>query len=135
MTAARPPRSSIYVAVSAFCVLFNNLLLICLDRVHVHYSVSVLISAAVMIPLSFFLHARFTYAVELTSSAFWRYASVLVCNTPAAWLLFLVIHDLGGLPMLYAAPVVTLILFIWNYILTGWAMVMRQPQLHGKERQ
>ena len=123
MISARLPRSSMYVAVSAFCVLFNNVLLIWLDRVHVHYTLSVIISAAIMIPLSFFLHARFTYAVEPTAAAFWRYASVLICNTPAAWLLFLLIHNLGGVAMLYAAPIVTLILFVWNYILSGWAIL------------
>lgn len=126
--------SSVYVAVSLFCVLFNNLLLIWLDYLSVHYTLSVLISAAIMIPLSFFLHARFTYAVEPTSGAFWRYASVLIWNTPAAWLLFLIIHDRGGLAMIYAAPVVTVILFVWNYLASAWAIIARRPQVQRKQR-
>jgi len=133
MSTARLRRSSTYVTVSLICVIFNNLLLIWLDSMSVHYTLSVIISAAVMIPLGFGLHARFTYTVEPTSSAFWRYASVLILNTPAAWLLFLVIHDCGGLPMVYAAPVVTGILFVWNYAASGWAILARPPQFQGKE--
>lgn len=134
MNVATLRRSSVYAAVSLFCVLFNNALLIGLDYMSVHYTLSVLISAAIMIPLSFFLHARFTYAVEPTSASFWRYASVLILNTPAAWLLFLIIHDRGGLPMLYAAPIVTVILFAWNYVASAWAIIARRPQLQRKER-
>lgn len=118
-------RGPAYIAVSAACVLFNNALLIWLDRMSVHYTLSVLISAALMIPLSFVLHSRFTYAVERTSAAFCRYASVSIVNTPIAWVLFYIIHDQRGLAMAISAPVVTGILFLWNFAGSDWAIAAR----------
>jgi putative flippase GtrA len=134
MMFAKLRRSPIYVTVSVVCVLFNNVLLIWLDRLSVYYAVSVIISAAVMIPLSFVLHSRFTFAVEPSALSFWRYASVQIVNTPAAWLLLLIIHDKGGVPMIYAAPIVTFILFVWNFAGSGWAMLAGGAQVRQKER-
>lgn len=115
-------RSPIYLTIGSFCALFNNVLLIWLDHIRVYYGISVVISAAIMIPMGFALHARFTYLVAPTAAAFARYASLQLCNTPAAWLLLLIIHDWNGLAMMYAAPIITIILFVWNYVLTGWAL-------------
>lgn len=126
MTAAaagqRVPR---YTAVSLFCVLFNNVLLIALDAGGVHYGAAVLISAAVMIPLSYTLQRLFTFAAEPGWAAFARYAAVQLVNTPIAWLLLLLIHDWGSLPMLFAAPLVTGLLFVWNFFTSGWAIAPR----------
>jgi putative flippase GtrA len=111
------------VAIAIVCVLVNNVLLITLDWLSVRSAPSVLISAVVMIPLSFGLHARLTYAVQPTWAAFRRYAAVLIVNTPLAWLLLLAIHDLGKMPMIYAAPIVTLLLFLWNFSASTWALL------------
>lgn len=114
-----------YLAVSIFCVLFNNALLIGLDWAGIGYGVSVLVSAAVMIPLSYALHCTLTFAVEPGWRSFGRYAAVLLVNTPVAWLLLLVIHDWGRLPMIVAAPVVTGLMFTWNFFGSGWAIRSR----------
>ncbi|GGJ58044.1 hypothetical protein CDQ92_00710 [Sphingopyxis bauzanensis] len=114
-----------YVAVSLFCIVFNNALLIGLDWTGVHYGAAVLISAAVMIPLSYALHCMLTFATEPGWRAFARYSAVLIVNTPIAWLLFLLVHDWGAMPMLFAAPVVTGLLFVWNFFTSGWAIAPR----------
>jgi putative flippase GtrA len=114
-----------YIAVSLFCVLFNTILLISLDWAGLHYGASVLISAAVLIPLSYALHCTFTFAAEPGWRAFWRYAAAQIVNTPLAWLLFLLIHDWGALPMVFAAPLVIGLLFLWNFFTSGWAIAWR----------
>lgn len=125
MRGAAGRRVSHYTAVSLFCVLFNNVLLIALDAAGIHYGAAVLISAAVMIPLSYALHCTLTFAAEPGWRAFVRYFGVQIVNTPVAWLLFLLIHDWGGLAMLFAAPVVTGLLFLWNFLTSGWAIAPR----------
>jgi len=119
-TVRRAPR---YTAVSLFCVLFNNFLLIALDEVGIHYAVAVVISAGIMIPLAYALHSAVTFGAEPGWRAFARYFWVQIVNTPIAWLLFLLIHDWGDFPMLFAAPLVTGLLFLWNYFSSGWAIV------------
>lgn len=111
-----------YGAVSLICVTANNMLLIALDQMGLYYGYSVLISAAIMIPLSYLLQSHFTYEAKRMSSSFLKYALVMLPNTPAAWLLFLLIHDRGGVAMLFAAPVVTVIMFGWNYVGSFWAI-------------
>lgn len=119
-------RSPRYIAVSLLCIAVNNALLIGLDRLGIYYGLSVLISAAIMIPLAYFLQIRVTFAAAPSFHAFWRYAAVMIVNTPAAFLLLLLIHDLGGVGMGVAAPVVTGILFIWNFTTSGWAIYSRR---------
>lgn len=119
----RGPR---YLRVSVVCVVLNNLLLIGLDQWGVYYGLNLLISAAVMIPLSFALQVRVTFACEPTWRAFVRYAAILLVNTPAAFLLLAVIHDWGRLAMPYAAPAVTIIMFLWNFVGSHWALLARR---------
>jgi putative flippase GtrA len=120
----RGPR---YVAVSVVCVLINNLLLIGLDSAGVYYGLNVLISAALMIPLSFAMQVHITFACEPSWRAFAKYAAVMLVHTPAAWLLLALIHDRGGVPMLYSAPIVTVLMFVWNFVGSHWALLARKP--------
>lgn len=124
--AAHSQRSGRYLAVSLFCFLFNNLLFILLDRLGVWYGVSVVISAAVMIPLGFVLQSRTTFGRSLNWPAFGRYALVMLANPPVAFVLFWLFHDLGNMPMLFAAPLVTALLFVWNFLSSSWAILSRR---------
>jgi len=121
----RAPR---YLAVSVFCILFNNGLLIALDAADVHYAISVLISAVVMIPLGFILQSRITFAAAGAWRGFLRYSAVMIFNTPLAWLLLWAIHGNAGVSMIYASPVMTAVLFIWNYLASGWAILALQSR-------
>ena len=117
-----------YISVAAVCIAVNNVLLIALDAAGIYYGLSVILSAIVMIPLSYILHLRLTFAVDRNWSAFWRYAAVMIVNTPIAWLLLWAIHDKGDLPMAWAAPIITAILFIWNYVASSWAILARRAK-------
>jgi putative flippase GtrA len=118
-----------YVGVSLFCLLFNNALFILLDWLGVHYVISVIISVAIMIPLGFVLQSRATFGRTLNWAAFGRYTLVMLANPPVALLLFWLVHDLGGLRMIYAAPIVTLSMLAWNFLTSSWAILLRAPQI------
>jgi putative flippase GtrA len=122
----RAPR---YIGVGIFCVLLNNALLIGLDWLGVHYGISVLISAAVMLPLGFILQSRLTFGTQPGWRSFGRYSSVMIVNTPLAWLLLWATHDHAGWAMIYASPVTIGILFVWNYLASGWAIAARRTRV------
>lgn len=126
MTSATLQRSGRYLGVSLFCFLFNNALFILLDRTGVWYGASVVISATVMIPLGFVLQSRATFARELNWPAFGRYTLVMLANPPVAFMLFWLFHDQGGMPMLFAAPLVTGLLLVWNFLTSSWAILSRR---------
>lgn len=122
----RGPR---YAAVSLFCLLLSNAILIGADRIGWSSGAAVLSSAAVLIPVGFLLQARVTFAVEPTADAFLRYAVALATNVPLSWLVLLVVHDLCGIDMAIAAPLATILLFFWTYFTSSWALRRRRnPQ-------
>lgn len=121
----RGPR---YACVGLGCAVTNNLLLIGMDAAKIHYAIAVIVSALIMIPLSYYLQLHVTFSVEPEWGAFVRYASALLLNPPISWFLLFLIHDHGGLPMIWAAPIITLIMFIWNFAASNWAIVPHRLQ-------
>ena len=115
----RGPR---YLAVTAFCFGFNNLLLIGLGWQRLHYVWCVLIAVAVMIPLSYVLHARLTFEQAGQKTTFLRFAAVQSLNIPVALALFYGVIGRLGWSMTYAGPLVTSIMFLWNFAGSWWAM-------------
>lgn len=117
-----------YLAVSVLCMVLNVGLLIALDRVGIHYIVAVLVSAAVLIPLSYALHLVWTYRVEPGARSFARYAGTQIVNTPISILLFFVIFDRLGLAMQLAAPIVIALMFLYNFLSSFWAIALLKPR-------
>lgn len=116
-----------YLAVSVLCMVLNAVLLIALDRAGVHYVISVLVSAAVLIPLSYAIHVVWTYRVEGGGRSFGRYSATQIVNTPIALFLFFIIHDRLALAMEWAAPIVIALMFLYNFLSSFWAIVLRKP--------
>lgn len=114
-----------YGAVSLVCFIINNLLLIGLDFLGQPLWVSLLISAAIMIVLGFALQSTFTFAVPMRSSAFVRYAVMMLPNVPAAYVLLWMLNEQLSLAMYYAAPVTTALMVIWNFAGSAWALRKR----------
>lgn len=112
-----------YLAVSMFCMALNIVLLVTLDRIGVHYALAVIVSAVVLIPLSYALHLMITYRAEPRAASFARYAGAQMINTPMALALFFLIHDCAGLAMIWTAPAVTGLMFLYNIASSFWAIV------------
>jgi putative flippase GtrA len=119
-------RGARYLVVAAFCAGLHNAIMITLDYFGVHYGISLLVSAAVLIPTGFYLQSRFTFSVSGSWSAFWRYAAVMIVNTPLSFIFLWLLYDVMALPMIIAAPISTLVLLAWNYLASGWAVQHRR---------
>ena len=115
----RGPR---YLAVTAFCFAFNNFLLLALSWQGLHYLWCVLIAMMVMIPLSYWLHARFTFAKPCEWSTFVRFATTQAVNVPGSLLLFYLFRDRLHLSMNIAVPLSTTLMFAWNFVSAWWSM-------------
>jgi putative flippase GtrA len=116
-----------YLVVAGFCAGLHNVIMIVLDYFGVYYGLSLLVSAVVLIPTGFVMQSRFTFSVNATWPAFWRYAGVMIVNTPLSFIFLWLLYDVMALPMIIAAPVSTIILLTWNYLASGWA-VRHRPQ-------
>ncbi len=119
---ASAKRGASYLVVAGLCALLHNIIMIGLDAVGVHYGISLLISAAVLIPTGFFAQGRVTFNGDLNLANFIRYAAVMIVNTPVSYASLWLLYDLARLPMIIAAPIATVALLVWNFFASGWAL-------------
>lgn len=117
-----------YALVSAVCLLTHNLVLILGSWAGLVMPVAVALSFCTVLLLGFTLHARFTFAVHGDVRAFLRYAAAMAGNVPLTLLLLWGMVDLGGWAMAIAAPVSTLVLVIFNFATSRWAMLRGAPE-------
>lgn len=112
-----------FLTVGGICALLHNIILIAGDFAGVHYVISNLISYAVVVVAGFGLHRAFTFRGRAQESSFIRYALAMAANYPLSIAALFVLIDLIGLPVWIAAPVSTVLLFVWNFTMSRWAIV------------
>jgi len=114
-----------YLLVSGLCFVTNNVLLLMLAHVGLHYLPAVGIAVCFMIPFSYLIHAGFTYRVGTGMGSFGRYAGGQLVNAPATILIYAVLCDMLGLTMTVATPIMTLTMVLWNFLCSYWALARR----------
>ncbi|MCE7797469.1 GtrA family protein [Sphingobium sufflavum] len=124
MTGRREPGR--YLLVGAACALFNNIILIGGDAAGLHYAVSVLLTFVLMLPLSYLAHASWTFDATVNWPAFGRFLLGSLSSLAMATFAVGLFHDALRLPMVLAAPVATVVMTVYNFLMTRWAVRRRQ---------
>jgi putative flippase GtrA len=112
-----------FVAVSAACALLHNAIVIAADRLGLHYAAASLLSFLVVVLFGYWLHCAWTFpAAERGSMTLARYALSMSANLPLfVGGMFLAV-DVAGLGVALAAPLVTVLLWAFNFAATRWAL-------------
>lgn len=111
-----------YTLVAILCALLHNLILIGMDRAGANVFWCQTASAAVLLPVGFWLQSGLTFRCQRSWAGFARYSAALITNFPVALLVLWVTRDLLQVPMLMAAPISSIALFCWNYLTSSWAL-------------
>lgn len=111
-----------YLSVALFCAALHNAMMIALDWAGVMYVASMVISMIVLLPIGFGLQASFTFAAQRSWPAFLRYTSVMLANLPITFVSVGLLYDVAGFPMFVAAPLSTMVLVLWNFLGSVWAL-------------
>ncbi len=114
-------RSPRYALVAVFCFLLHNAIMIGSDRLGLHYALSQAASACVLLPVGYLLQGNLTFGAERSWRDFARYSGALITNYPVAVAVLWFLCDVLRVDMTVAAPVSTVVLFIWNYATSSWA--------------
>jgi putative flippase GtrA len=122
-----------YVVVGALCAGLYNLIMIAGDWAAVRYGVSPAVSNiasntvafVVNIAVGYTLHCKFTFSEPMSLRGLVRYTAAMLLNLPLSIGGIGLLHSLLRLPMWIASPLVTALLFGWNYVATHWAVVTR----------
>ena len=118
----RPAR---YVVVGGVCAVVHNLIMILGDMAGIHYLPMNFISFSVVTPLGYFMHSGFTFGAHHSWRSFLRFAAGLASGFPLTLMTMALLCTGLNVPMIIAAPVATIILFLWNYASAHWAILGR----------
>ena len=120
-----------YVVVGALCAGLYNLIMIAGDALGVNFVASTCLAFVVNVLVGYTLHCRFTFSEAMSWRGLARYTAAMLLNLPLSIVGIWLLHGAVRLPMWLASPLLTAVLFAWNYIATHWAVVTRA--LRGKK--
>ena len=118
-------RGGRYTIVGAACALANNVITIGGDLLGLHYFPATLISLALVTPLGYELHSRFTFAARRSWQAFVRFTAGIAVAYPISLAMMVVLCSGLRMPVYIAMPIVTAALFVWNFLAAHWAILPR----------
>lgn len=114
-----------YLTVGALCAVVYNLVMIGCDFAGMHYLPASLIAIAVVGPLGYFLHCRFTFRKALSLMGFARFMAGIAIAYPLLLALMMLFCSGLGLRVSIATPLATVVLFVFNYLSAHWAIARR----------
>ena len=119
---ARPLR---YVLVGATSAVGSNVILIGGDRLGVHYVPLMALSFLVVTPVAFWLHSRFTFGAPMSWRNLMRFASSVSAGFLMSFVMLALLCSGMGVSVAIATPIVTVVLFGWNYVTAHIAILGR----------
>ena len=89
------------------------------------YVSSSIFSLFILIPAGYLLHASFTFGKDRSWRAFFWFSGSILAGFPISLLTVALLSAGMGLPMIIAAPLTTLVMFVWNYATAHLAILGR----------
>lgn len=116
----RPTR---YVQVGLLCALLNNLIVVGFDQAGLHYTIGVASAFVGVTAIGYLLHSAYTFRVRPRLSGLLKFFAANFVGL--CWSMLLMIMLCGGLGLRasLAMPLVTVVLFGWNYTTAHWAVL------------
>jgi putative flippase GtrA len=90
-----------------------------------HYLPLTFLSFLLVTPLGYWLHSGVTFGARMSLRGLLRFSSGIAAGFPMSLLAMALFVSGLGLPVVVAAPAATAVLFIWNYVVTHWAILGR----------
>lgn len=118
-------RRGCYLAIACFCAASHNVIMIAGDRMGGSYPVSTLASFLILTPTAYALHTRFSFRERFSLGRLLRFASGVAMGLPLSLLVMAFLCTLLKLPVVIAAPIATVALFVWNYASAHLSIVGR----------
>jgi putative flippase GtrA len=116
-------RTARYTIVGAICAAAHNAVMILGDLAGGHYVPMTVLSFGVVTPLGYLLHSSFTFRERPTLRGFLRFTSGIAAGFLLCFLSMTILCTGLGLPVVIAAPITTITLFLWNYASAHWAIL------------
>jgi putative flippase GtrA len=116
-----------FAIVGLVCAATHNAIVLAASWWQIHYAPACVISYVVVVVLGFALHLRFTFEQPATVASFWRYSLSMAANYPITLVLLFLMCEMAQWTVAAAAPVATVLLFLWNFFTGRWAIIHKPP--------
>ena len=125
LTRLRPllGRNFRYIVVGATCAVINNVLLIGLVFAGLSTVTANAISLVPMFFIGYGLHVTVTFDVKPSLTGLLRFSAWLIASLPLSMLILFILVDLLHVSITLAAPIGTVLVFVWNYVATHIAIM------------
>jgi putative flippase GtrA len=118
-------RTARYTIIGAICAVLNNILVIGGSFLGVGYVAMSVAAFSVVTPLGYLMHTSFTFRERPSVGGLLRFSSAVATGVPIFILLMAIFCSGLGMPIAIAAPICTLICYVWNYALAHWTILHR----------
>jgi putative flippase GtrA len=112
-----------YTIVGAACAAIYNGMMIAGDALGVHYAVSTGVAFVIIVATGYTLHCLYTFSEKLSLLGFARYTAAMLLTLPFSLGGMYLLRDVAHLPMWFASPFLTGVMFCWNFVAAHWAVV------------
>jgi len=116
-------QSGRYLSGGAICALLHNLLVIGLAFAGAPYQVALVVSFLVTNPVGYLFHTAVTFREPRSWGGLIRFMGGSLAGFGWSAALMIAACSGLGLPVAVATPLVTAILFLWNFSAARWAIV------------
>jgi putative flippase GtrA len=117
-----------YSLMGAICACASNLIIIGSNLAGINDQVAIVLAVATVTPLGYLLQSRFTYGSPLSLQRFMRFVCGVGVGTLWFVLLMTLFQRIIEMPVWIASPLTTLLVFIWNFVASRWAILRRMQQ-------
>lgn len=114
-----------YLAGGAICALLNNIILIGGDRLGIGYVALILLTFLITGTVAYLFHSRFTFRRDGRWGGYLVFMAGIALGVPVTLALLTLLGPLLGMPMWIAAPLLTLLMLLYNYANARLAITSR----------
>ncbi len=119
--------------VGAICAAVHNAVMILGDLSGAYFVAMMFLSFSIVTPLGYVLHSSFTFGERRSPMGLLRFFIASSIGFSLFFISMLVLCTGLGLRAAIATPLVTGMLFLWNYVSAHWAIIghmrlFKQPQ-------
>jgi putative flippase GtrA len=123
-----------YGQVGLVCALLSNAIVIGMDRFGYHYAVSVTVAYLAGTLVGYLLHTAYTFQVRPSGTGWLSFVVANLSGFALAISSMSILCGIIGLSASIAMPIVTVLLFAWNYLLAYWLIGRSKPRPAGLTR-
>lgn len=120
-----------YTLIGALCAVSNYIIMLAVDAAGGHYLVGTLVAFAIVTPVAYLLHSRFTFAEPFSFRAFSRFVAGGASTYPIAAGTLIILCSGLHFSVAVAAPVAAVFMFGWNFAAAHWS-IMPSMRLAGR---